>query len=208
MDQDLKDKITNIVSNEVFIKKAEVIVTSVMDKKLQFDEEGKFMAEDQIHNIYKKLLLRIENGDKIFEPGTASIPIEENIMKHPISKYFITSLKHECFTRRSYRSMENSKGKKGARARYKPGELSQNIIDSRSDESSDINLSQIDTNRVKKLLVQKGLSERDIEIIWQRLEGKRFVEMAREYGGSPDKYRKRYSRALKKANIDRDVFFL
>lgn len=56
--------------------------------------------------------------------------------------------------------------------------------------------------KVAEFLSERGLSGEEIDLIYSRLSGTSFIEMANESGGTPDKYRKKYNRALKKANLE------
>jgi DNA-directed RNA polymerase specialized sigma24 family protein len=59
-----------------------------------------------------------------------------------------------------------------------------------------------DLERVDEFLVERGLSNPEISLLKQHLDKMSYVQMAKEYGGSEDKYRKIVARAKQKAGLD------
>jgi DNA-directed RNA polymerase specialized sigma24 family protein len=111
-----------------------------------------------------------------------------------------------CDTRLRRWSVKNEKGEVGRRARH--------IIDSELADDSDYwdqhlshadSLDSLDAERIDALLVARGLSDEDIDLIKRNLSGWSFVDLAAELGGTADKYRRRIQRALDKADIDPDL---
>ncbi|WP_439531660.1 hypothetical protein [Marinobacter adhaerens] len=183
---------------------------SVVKKKLGHilgtgrDSEVHQIAEDALNEVTVHLLNAIQ-------AGTSSLKAEESdreadILKHPIARYLISGVAHYCNDRLKRWSVNNEKGQVGARARY--------IIDSELADDSDYwdqhlshsgSLASLDDDRVDALLAAKGLSGEDIALIKRNLAGWSFVDLAAEYGGTADKYRRRIQRALDKADIDPEL---
>ena len=183
---------------------------SVVKKKLGHilgtgrDSEVHQIAEDALNEVTVHLLNAIQ-------AGTSSLKAEESdrevdILKHPVARYLISGVAHYCNDRLKRWSVNNEKGQVGARARY--------IIDSELADDSDYwdqplshsgSLASLDDDRVDALLEAKGLSGEDIALIKRNLAGWSFVDLAAEYGGTADKYRRRIQRALDKADIDPEL---
>jgi hypothetical protein len=96
------------------------------------------------------------------------------------------------------------KGKIAARARTHISSNSasdsdfwdQHISTSLNDEAPDL-------SKAAQIIMSKGLSEEQIELVLERISGKKFSDMAREKGGTEDQYRKAFNRALEKIGIDK-----
>lgn len=162
------------------------------------------VAEDALNEVTMGLL-------HATHAGTSSLKAEENdeksgVLAHPVARYLVTGVANYCDIRLRRWSLNNEKGEVGARARY--------IIDSELADDSDYwdqhlshsgSLASLDDDRVDSLLAAKGLSGEDIALIKRNLAGWSFVDLAAEYGGTADKYRRRIQRALDKADIDPEL---
>tara|TARA_R110001592_G_scaffold362333_1_gene675825 strand:- start:1822 stop:2427 length:606 start_codon:yes stop_codon:yes gene_type:complete len=163
--------------------------------------EVRQVAEDALGDSIRALFQARENKTSGLQLEEA-VPDEE-ILKHPVSKYLYTAVESYCNTRLTRWSHENEKGKLGSRARH--------VFGSDRPDSSDfwdqhmeleMNLAQLDAERVDALLSSRGLNDEDITLIKQSLSGWSYVDLANEYGGTPDKYRVKMKRALEKADIN------
>lgn len=165
------------------------------------DSEVHQIAEDALNHVTMRLL-------SATHAGTTSLKVDKDVeetvgVANPIARYLIKGVSNYCALRLERWSVNNRKGNVSVRARY--------IIDSEEADDSDYwdqhishgeNLGSVDDKRVDSLLAAKGISDDDLELIKRNLAGWSFVELATEFGGSSDKYRRRIQRALDKAGID------
>jgi len=70
--------------------------------------------------------------------------------------------------------------------------------------STSLNEEDLDLVKAAEILRSKGVSEDQIDLVLERIAGKSFSDMAKENGGSEDKYRKAFERAIKKIGIEKD----
>lgn len=163
------------------------------------------VAEDALGDSISGLFQARERGTTSF---TADPGLEyEGIREHPVAKYLYVAIESYCNTRLERWSNENRRGKRGSRAR-------QVFVSERPDGSdfwdqhfdAERDYDQIDLDRVDQLLSERGVRGDDIELLKLTLSGWSYVDLANKYGGTPDKYRVRVSRVLKKANIDNELF--
>jgi len=159
------------------------------------------VAEDALGDSIRALFQARDNQ-------TSSLELEdpvpdEKILKHPVSKYLYIAVESYCNTRLTRWSHENEKGELGSRARH--------VFDSDRPDSSDFwdkhmqletDLAQLDAERIDALLSSRGLDDQDIALLKKSLSGWSYVDLAGEYGGTPDKYRLKIKRALEKAGIN------
>ena len=162
------------------------------------------IAEDALNEVTMGLL-------NATHAGTTSLKAEEageetGVLAHPVARYLMMGIANYCDTRLRRWSVKNEKGEVGRRARH--------IIDSELADDSDYwdqhlshadSLDSLDAERIDALLVARGLSGEDIDLIKRNLSGWSFVDLAAELGGTADKYRRRIQRALDKADIDPDL---
>lgn len=162
------------------------------------------VAEDALSDSINGLLQARKKGTTSF--SAASGVEYEDIREHPVAKYLYVAVESYCNTRLERWSILNSKGERGSRVR-------QVFYSKRPDGSdfwekhidSDHDYDQVDSERVDKLLSERGVSEDDIMLLKLSLSGWSYVDLANKYGGTPDKYRVRVGRVLKKANIDSEL---
>jgi DNA-directed RNA polymerase specialized sigma24 family protein len=159
------------------------------------------VAEDALGDSIRALFQARDNqtsGLELEDP----VP-DEKILEHPVSKYLHTAVESYCNTRLTRWSHENEKGKLGSRARH--------VFDSDRPDSSDFfdqhmeletDLAQLDAERIDALLSSRGLDGEDIVLLKKSLSGWSYVDLADEYGGTPDKYRLKIKRAVEKADIN------
>lgn len=162
------------------------------------------VAEDALGDSINGLFQARQNGTTSF---TAASGVEyEDIREHPVAKYLYVAVESYCNTRLERWSNENKQGKRGSRARQ--------VFVSDTPDGSDFwdqhleserDYDQIDLERVDKLLSERGVSEDDIMLLKLSLAGWSYVDLASKYGGTPDKYRVRVGRVLRKANIDSEL---
>lgn len=188
----------------------------IVKKKL-----GQFFGKDggsELHQIAEDALSSVTVGLlKAKNTGSTELTVEaeteeeigietKGVLANPIARYLLVGVAWYCNTRLRRWSLENEKGKVGSRARY--------IIDSDLADDSDYwdqhlshkgGLDSLDEERIDSLLLAKGVSTEDIDLIKQNLSGWSFVDLAAEHGGTADKYRRRIQRALEKAGINPDL---
>lgn len=100
------------------------------------------------------------------------------------------------------------KGKIGVRARaYISSDCASNSDFWDQHISTSLNDEEPDLSKAAHIIMSKGLSEDQIELVLERISGKKFSDMAREKGGTEDQYRKAFNRALEKIGIDKDMIF-
>ncbi|MDK9556081.1 hypothetical protein QQF73_00490 [Marinobacter sp. M216] len=180
---------------------------SVVEKKL-----GHIFGTDktsEVHQIAEDALNEVTMGLlNATHAGTTSLKAEETGVKpgslaNPVTRYLLAGVSNYCDIRLRRWSVKNEKGEVGRRARH--------IIRSELADDADYwdqhishteSFGSLDNDRVDALLSAKGLSGEDIDLIKRNLGGWSFVELAAEYGGTADKYRRRFQRALYKAGID------
>lgn len=214
----LAERVTEVITNDQLINISYNIVEKMMKGYLLFRTESFLMSQDEIQNIGARLLNQIKKGKNPFDEGVSEIEIGEDIMKHPIARYVVGSVRNECRSRIKNRSdrivktkinfVENGKKIEKTISLKKHGARSRVVADENFDVFLDSKISITDSSpelervNITKYLTEKGLSDKKIKVIWDKLEGKTFVEMAKEQGGTQDKYRKIFHRALKKAGIN------
>lgn len=71
--------------------------------------------------------------------------------------------------------------------------------------SSSLNEENLDLSKAAEIIKSKGLSEEQIDLVLERISGKKFSDMAKEKGGSEDQYRKAFNRVIDKIGIDKKM---
>lgn len=159
------------------------------------------IAEDALNKVTLDLLKNCSDSAK--SPDLEKQLKGPAIFNHPIARYLIKGVSNYCNTRLSRWSGENGKGQMGSRARH--------YINSDQADDADFwdqhlrhdgGLDSVDQERIDEMLSQRGMSEEDIALIKRNLAGWSFVDLAEEFGGTADKYRRRIHRALEAAGID------
>jgi hypothetical protein len=168
------------------------------------------IAEDALSTVMEGLLNATYAGTTSLRADKSAE--ETAILAHPVARYLMAGVTHYCDERLKnwsvkHWSAKNKKFEAGPKARY--------LIDSELADDSDYwdqhlshndGLDSLDDERIDSLLLAKGVSAEDIDLIKRNLSGWSFVDLAAEHGGTADKYRRRIQRALDKAGIDPDLF--
>jgi hypothetical protein len=165
------------------------------------ESEVRQIAEDALNSVITGLLTAHAKKTTSLSMETQSE--EAKTLSTPIARYLIGGVSNYCHTRLRRWSNENENGKTGTRARY--------YIDANRADDADFwdqhlshegGLDSLDQDRVNAILSSRGISEEDITLIKRNLAGWSFVDLAEDFGGTADKYRRRISRALESAGID------
>jgi len=201
------EKIARIATSEEVKEKALSIVKRKLGHLLGRGRTSEVheIAEDALNSVATSLLqaharktssLRIE----------AELEDETNKISNPIARYLIAGVSNYCSTRLRRWSTENEDGETGTRARY--------YITSEESDDPEFwdhllnhadNLDFADKDRINALLSDRGVSEQDIALIERNLAGWSFADIAKQNGGTADKYRRRIQRALESAGIDHQL---
>ncbi len=219
MSSDAEDIVTVVTETKVSAEDIATIATdtevrakalSVVKKKLGhilgtgLDSEVNQIAEDALNTVTVGLLNTCaEKAAPLVLEGHQE---GDNILSHPIARYLIGGVYNYCNTRLKRWSGADEEGEVGTRARHHIKADDTGRADDAHfwDEhlSHEDSHDSIDHARVDALLSQRGVSEEDIALIKRNLAGWSFVELAEEFGGTADKYRRRIQRALDSAGID------
>ena len=201
----IAEKIADIATSEKVRKKARAVV----DKKMGHffgtgpGSEINQITEDALNSVITGLLSAHAEKTTSLTLETDSNGVKD--LSAPIVRYLIGGVNNYCNTRLNrWSTNKNDEDREtGTRARY--------YIDSDLSDGADFwdqhlshedNLDSVDRERVEAMLFDRGVSSEDIVLIRRKLEGWSFVDLAGEFGGTPDKYRRRISRALEGAGID------
>lgn len=204
-----EDGIAKRIADIATSKEMKERARQVVDKKM-----GHFFGNgpgSEIHQITEDALNSVVTGLlDAHARKTTSLTLETDSEEakapsSPIARYLIGGVNNYCNTRlKRWSTKKNDEdGETGTRARY--------YIDSDRSDDSDFwdqhlshedNQNSVDQERVEAMLFDRGVSSEDIVLIRRKLEGWSFVDLAGEFGGTPDKYRRRISRALEGAGID------
>lgn len=165
------------------------------------NSEVREISEDALNTVTMSLLNACSENTTTLRAEQSQT--QKKDLTNPVVRYLMSGVSNYCDTRLKRWSVGDENGEVGTRARY-------TIPKGRADDSefwdqhlTDAgNLDSLDEERVDRLLSAKGVSEADIDLIKRNLAGWSFVELARELGGTEDKYRRRIRRALDTAGID------
>lgn len=170
--------------------------------------EVREISEDALNSVTTALLnARYQSCPVLekeeFRPRKKDDRPKSEVLRHPVSKYVLTGVSHYCNTRLRRWSGSNEKGEVGSRARHQINSTLANDADFWDQHFSDTGgFDAVDGDRVDKILLEKGVSSEDIGLIKCNLAGWSFVDLADQFGGTADKYRRRIHRALEAAGID------
>ena len=144
----------------------------------------------------------LTSGKEIYLHDTSisnSSEYRASIDKHPLTLYVLKGVGRYCNTRLRRWSEKNEKGNYGVRARkvLENTHLENDFWDEIKSNSDGLH-AYIDT---KKQLLRLGLDEETIEYLLIKLSGYTFEDLAHEFGGTADKYRRRIERSLDAAGL-------
>lgn len=184
-------------------------VVSIVNQKLGAVVYGlgevENIAQDALAEVTMKFLRIVERGT-VKDSESLLIKFDKDKVKnHPMAYYLYTGVERYCDTRLRRWSNDNEQNQYGARARV--------VIDNRTEVESefwDENVSHefkeiaFDSDKLEALLRER-LKDHEMRCIMLYLNGMTFEAMADADldgdGGRADKYRKRFNRALEKADL-------
>jgi len=187
---------------------------SVVKKKLGHllgkgeGSEVREISEDALNTVTTALLNACYQNSAVSEreqsrPQKKDNKPKEEVLGHPVAKYVLTGVSHYCNTRLRRWSGSNEEGEAGSRARQQITSTLADDADFWDQHMRDAgSFDAVDGDRVDKILLEKGVSSEDIDLIKCNLAGWSFVDLADQFGGTADKYRRRVHRALEAADID------
>lgn len=170
--------------------------------------EVKQISEDALNTVTTALLNARYQSYPVLEkeesrPRKKDNRSKEAVLGHPVAKYVLTGVSHYCNTRLRRWSGSNEKGEAGSRARHQINSDLADDADFWDQHLSDTgSFDAVDGDRVDNILLERGVSSEDIDLIKCNLAGWSFVDLADQFGGTADKYRRRIHRALEAADID------
>jgi len=195
-------------------------VMRVVERKLwsfpHYQAELSQTAHDILLEVIEKLLINLDEGtSKRFHPDNwnKNGKDEGPTMKY-VERYLMLGVQNVCNTklrRGSFDSDTNTKdkGENAVTAIRKEGVRAREALplDEPEENFWDKHLSTPphdeigDFDRVVKILKDRGITDEQLSLMEARFDGTSFEEMARERGGTADKYRKSFSRAMGKAKL-------
>lgn len=210
------------------------IVASIVRKKLSgslVTSDEMDIADDALSHVIEFTLKSLQN--QTASPLSPKNPSETKVTKSVIERYLIKGVTNYCNTRLRRWSTDQltpaekkeneqasvdaegiaerdgkklNKGKIGARAReYISSECASDSDFWDQRVFSSLNEEDLDLYKAAEIINSKQLSEEQIELVLERIAGKKFSDMAREKGGTEDQYRKAFNRALSKIGIDKKL---
>ncbi|RRJ82598.1 hypothetical protein D0544_12085 [Aestuariirhabdus litorea] len=220
--QDLIDQLAAVASNPAVSTKAIQLTKKYLGQMIYTSGEEVQIAEDALQTVLVKALIAIKKGTSSLLDSEN--PKDSDAFRSEVEKYIIKGVKNYLKTRAARWSVDkHSKSTSTTDANAQPSSTKSGLksvaararhpILSDSPHASEFWDSRLSTafdsgdddlESVQSYLEKVGLSSDEIDVILGKLAGKTFVEMAEDLGGSQDKYRKIYSRALKKAGIPVD----
>lgn len=121
---------------------------------------------------------------------------------HPITRYFLVGVNNFINSRLRRWSNENEEGGTGVRARMskKPNQTEEEFWADVYKQAIGA-LDEENKKAVVNTLLDRGIQMDTIQYLFMHLNGVKWTEMAEEFGGSPDKYSTKISRALDEAGL-------
>ncbi|ARP00904.1 hypothetical protein K08M3_40640 [Vibrio alginolyticus] len=178
----------------------------------RYSNELKLIAEDLLSTKLIRLLEQIHEGKFTLD---MSLPDEQK--RAIVFTFFKKAVTNECNRKLSNWSNDHRNGKFGARARVvlSPDEhndpdglvkliLSENdeVVLNQNSESLQVLLDELNLSEEDKwILSQRGQATQETELS-KRPKPPTYKELALQYGGTEDKYRKMFNRALVKAKTN------
>ena len=184
------------------------VVYKKLGSVVKTDGELEYIAEDAVSEVSTILFGKLNAGRLPLSLANAKMH------RTAVRKYLLRSVNNYCNTRLENWSLLNRSGKYGPKSRVS---LYQNSpaknIDGGGERSDNevwdtiapnlLNLDEIDAEKLQSMLVDMGISAKDMGYLRVHFSDMSYVEMAAHFGGTEDKYRKRIQRLLQKvkANI-------
>lgn len=191
-------EIEKVIQLPEFKEKALYRVDKYLWSILKTHEERLVYREEALARVQLRVLQAMKRKSSTELQAFLSDPVNS------LTGYILVSLNRECMRQLVKWSSWDESGKRAARNRVELDSIySQDVTELSSNyvTPNDTELSN-ELRQVDDMLERLGLMEGEITIIKQYLSGTTFVEMAKEQGGTPDKYRKIFSRAKKKARLE------
>jgi len=192
-----------------FIARCRATVISVLKPFIPpCSEEYKQIVEDAIADVTERSLKWASAVDRDTARQIEVLSVF-NTSKCVVSRYLFLGVKRLAFYKRRRWMYDDKKGKYGYAAR----EL-QNSADEQSQEAwieekqasrmlfdNELDLVGTSSDAIA-YLKDRGFKPQTIEIILEKLSGTSYADIARQRGGSEDKYRKLVKRALNSIGLD------
>ena len=193
-------ELSELVAKVAVSKGMKTISKSIVSRKLgaalKSESEKSNVADDALSSCVTVLLAGIAN--RSYEKLNSMFISEDS--SDEVQRYLSRGINNYCNKRLRRWSNDNEDGKFGYAARYTPsladneGGVSTEIWDTLT--TTDVGDDPIEFALVMKWIYENGVGAEDIGYIKAFTEGVTWEEMAKTYGGTPDKYRKRVRRVL------------
>lgn len=195
-EQCIAEKLNEVQGSQNFVASAYRAVSSQLGSVIRTPDQRRDYTEEAISAAIFGMFSAWKNNPSAIEDVV-------NSGKDDIAAYLIAAINNKCKRQlQKWRSIDEN-GEGYARLRVEiDGLLTKDeesfLLSKVSHCDADL---KRDSEKVKSILIERGLSETEIEHLFAHLNGESYAEMAARQGGSADKYRKMVDRALKKANL-------
>lgn len=210
--------LSDIAADEKYKAKVLAVVNKKLGPMLYTSGEDHEIAKDALATVIANVIESVSEGKAL---KLEELPVEE-LSLADVQGYVMSGVVNYCDTRARRWSLEPTKKitKDGVTQEIKassPAARARVPIMSDTDDSEDtdgphdfwdqlkttpFNDEERDSETINRILEARGLTAEQLSLVKEKLSGVTFTEMARARGGSEDKYRKIYNRAVQKAGIE------
>ena len=200
------DQVTTLVTDQSFTAMAHARVFSVLQPFLP-KQSCHAIAQDAVSDVIVKLLGRL---DRVSVQKLESFLEENNLRAYLLKSVHNHALdRYRRWAGGGCKSDDHSQAKEaakisvksnGTRARVEADDII-TVIDEILSFNEDPGM-LLDLQKLDQMLKERGLSDDEVRYIKMALDGQTYTGMAEIEGGTPDKYRKKVSRALSKSGLN------